>query len=65
MAKEIVKRPPRRPPLFKAIKVASFALRLDPNNLGGMDVLAALLAKDKKSGKELEALASKVQVVID
>ena len=37
--------------------------RLEPNNLGGMDVLAALLAKDKKSNKELEALASKAMSV--
>jgi hypothetical protein len=32
--------------------------RLDPNNLSGMDVLAALLAMEKKT-KELEMLASK------
>ena len=37
--------------------------RLEPNNLCGMDVLAALLARDKKCGKELEALASKAMAV--
>jgi len=38
--------------------------RLDPTNLRGMDVLAALLAKEKRL-KELEALATKLMAVTE
>ena len=49
---------------FQALNTLQSAHRMDPTNLKGMDILAALLAKERRL-KELEALATRLMSVTE